>query len=201
MSNYKDMGVKMEDLTKRIGEQINESIEAKKNFHSQIDNIKKVSSKIIQCFKNGNKVLIFGNGGSAADAQHIAGELVGRYKLERKGLPAIALTTDTSVITAWANDYSYDTLFERQVEALAKKDDVLIGISTSGNSKNVIKALKKGKEIGTINISLTGNNGGEVKKLSDLNINSDSKNTPRIQECHLLSYHIICELVEEGMMK
>jgi len=186
---------------KEIEKIIKENISCKNEFLSQIGNIKKVSEKIIECFKKGNKVLIFGNGGSAADAQHIAGELVGRFKLERKALPAIALTTDTSILTAWSNDYDFSSVFERQVEALAKKGDVLIGLSTSGNSKNVVKALEKGKEIGTINISLTGGDGGKIKQAGDININVNSKITPRIQECHMLAYHIICELVEKGMEK
>ncbi|OGJ20188.1 phosphoheptose isomerase [Candidatus Pacearchaeota archaeon RBG_13_36_9] len=178
---------------------MNESISCKNYFLKEAENIKKVSEEIIKCFNNGNKILIFGNGGSAADAQHIAGELIGRFKLERRALPAIALTTDTSVITAWSNDYDFSEVFERQVEALAKKGDVLIGISTSGNSQNVLKALKKGKEIGTINVSLTGGNGGKIKLASDININSPSQNTPRIQECHVLAYHIFCELAEKGV--
>jgi len=180
---------------------IRESIEAKNNFLNQAGNIQKAANEIIKCLKNWNKVLLFGNGGSAADAQHIAGEFIGRFKLERKALPAIALTTDTSVLTAWPNDYEFSTVFARQVEALANKGDVLIGITTSGNSVNVIKAFEKGKEIGTVNISLTGNDGGKVKPLSDININSESKNTPRIQECHMVAYHIICELVEREMVE
>ncbi len=178
-----------------------ESIEVKKEFINEIENIEKVVNIIVNCYKKGNKILIFGNGGSAADAQHIAGELVGRFKKERRGLPAIALTTDTSVLTAWSNDYDYSTVFERQVEVLAKKDDILLGISTSGNSENVIKAFEKGKQIGTLNISMTGKDGGELKNISDLNINSNSNNTPRIQECHVLAYHIICELVEKNLFE
>ncbi|MEK6916960.1 MAG: D-sedoheptulose 7-phosphate isomerase [Nanoarchaeota archaeon] len=182
-------------------QRIEESINLKLELVNQAENIKKASDLIIAGFKKGNKVLVFGNGGSAADAQHIAAELVGRFKLERKGLPAIALTTDTSILTSISNDYSYDSVFERQVEALAKKSDVMIGISTSGNSKNVINAFKKGKEIGTTNISFTGRNGGELKKQSDININILSDSTARIQECHMVAYHIICEIVEESMAK
>ena len=189
--------IKMETI-KNI---IKESIKCKEEFIEQSGNIKKAAEKIVECLKNGNKVLIFGNGGSAADAQHIAGELVGRFKLERKGWPAIALTTDTSILTAWSNDYDYESVFERQVEALAKKGDVLIGISTSGNSQNVVRALDMGKDNGTVNISLTGKDGGKIKPISDVNINSDSDNTPRVQECHVLAYHIICELVEKEMVK
>lgn len=186
---------------KEIKDRIQESIDAKKQFMKEAENIQNAAETIVNCFKKGNKVLIFGNGGSAADSQHIAGELVGRYKLERKALPAIALTTDTSILTAWSNDYDFESVFERQVEALAHEGDVLLGISTSGNSENVVRALKKGKEIGTINISLTGKDGGKIKLLSDVNINSDSDNTPRIQECHMVAYHTICEIVEKEMFK
>jgi D-sedoheptulose 7-phosphate isomerase len=178
-----------------------ESISYKTEFLNQAENIYDAANKIVESFRQGNKILIFGNGGSAADAQHIAGELVGRFKLERKGLPAIALSTDTSILTAWSNDYNFEGIFERQVEALANKGDILMGISTSGNSKNIINAFYKGKQINTTNISLTGNNGGKIKEISDININSYSKSTPRIQECHILAYHIICELIEEEMFK
>lgn len=176
-----------------------ESVGCKAEFMNESRNIEKATHAIISCFKKGKKVLVFGNGGSAADAQHIAGELVGKFKLERKGLPVIALTTDSSILTSISNDVDYSRVFERQVEALAKEGDVLIGISTSGMSKNIIGALKKGKEIGCVNISLTGNSGGEVGQVSEININSPSKNTPRIQECHILAYHTICELVEKEM--
>ena len=177
-----------------------ESIDCKNDFIDQADNIQAVADKIIESLKNGGKVLLCGNGGSAADCQHIAGEFVGRFKLERKSLPAIALTTDTSILTAWSNDYEFESVFARQVEALGKQGDVLIGISTSGNSKNIVKAFEKGKEIGTVNISLTGNDGGVIKQVSDLNINVNNNSTPRIQECHVLAYHIFCGLVEKGMI-
>lgn len=192
---------KMENKLEKIKKLMLESIECKKIFLDEYKNIDKAANALVNCFKRGNKVLICGNGGSAADAQHIAAELVGRYNLERSGLPAIALTTDSSILTAWSNDYNFESVFARQVEALAKKGDVLIGISTSGNSKNVINALRKGREIGTINISLTGKDGGKIKPLSDININVHSSSTPRIQECHMLAYHIICEIVEEEIIK
>ena len=157
------------------------------------------ADEIVNCYKKGGKVLICGNGGSAADSQHIAGELVGRFKLERKALDAIALSTDTSILTAWSNDYNFDGIFARQVQAHAKKSDILIGISTSGNSNNVIKAFEMGKEIGTYNISLTGETGGKLKVLSDICLDVPSKDTPRIQEIHTLMYHIICDLVEKKL--
>jgi len=192
------MSIEENNLIKR---RIEESIEAKKNFLSETQNIEHATTAIIRCLKSGCKVLVFGNGGSAADAQHITGELVGKFRIKRKALPVIALTTDTSIITAWANDFSdgFLDIFSRQVEALAKQGDVLIGISTSGNSENIIRAFKKGREIKTVNISFTGNNGGKIKELTDININSSSKETPRIQECHEVAYHIICELVEKEM--
>ena len=184
----------------RVQQLIGESLFVKTEFAREGKHIEEVANEIIRCINRGNKVLIFGNGGSAADAQHIAGELVGKFKHERKALPVIALTTDTSILTAWSNDYEFEDVFARQVEALAKKGDILVGLSTSGKSENVINAFYKGIDIGTINISLTGNNGGELITISDLNINCASNNTPRIQECHMLAYHIICELVEEAFI-
>ena len=181
---------------------IKESIKTKNLFLNNpknIESIEKAANTIISSLKKGNKILIMGNGGSAADAQHIAGELVGRFKLERKAIPAIALTTDSSILTAWSNDKSFETVFERQVEALAKPGDILLALSTSGNSENIIKAFQKGQALKTINISLTGNQGGKISPISDINININSSNTPRIQECHLLIYHIICELIEKEL--
>jgi D-sedoheptulose 7-phosphate isomerase len=145
---------------------------------------------------NGKKILIFGNGGSAADAQHIAAELTGRYKSDRRGLPAIALTTDTSALTAIANDFGYKNVFARQVEALANEGDLLIGISTSGNSKNILKALKLGKELGCRTMGLSGNGGGAMSEVCDLNIVVPSTDTPRIQEMHIMIGHIICQAVD-----
>ncbi|MBR9699988.1 D-sedoheptulose 7-phosphate isomerase [Candidatus Woesearchaeota archaeon] len=182
-------------------ETMEESIKAKKEFLNQSSKIKEVISRLIECFEKGNKLLICGNGGSAADAQHIAAELVGRFKKTRKGLPAISLSTDTSILTAWSNDYEFETVFERQVEALGKKGDALLAISTSGNSKNILKAVEKAKEQGMTTISLTGKDGGKLKQLTDLNINSSADSTARIQECHLLAYHIICEEIENHYLQ
>ncbi len=145
----------------------------------------------------GGKVLLFGNGGSAADAQHIAAELTGRYKTERRGLPAIALTTDTSALTAIGNDYGYERVFDRQVEALANPGDLLIGISTSGNSENVCRALRLGREIGCKTIGFSGRDGGKMSGLCDLNIVVPSDDTPRIQEMHIMIGHIICQAVDQ----
>ena len=144
----------------------------------------------------GHKILLCGNGGSAADAQHIAAELTGRYKIERKGLPAIALTTDTSALTAIGNDYGYEHVFSRQVEALAQKGDLLIGISTSGNSRNVIYALQKAKEIGCRTVGFSGKGGGKMNDVCDLNIIIPSDDTARIQEMHIMIGHILCQLID-----
>lgn len=160
------------------------------------DDLMDVSNIFVETFKNGNKVLICGNGGSASDAQHISAELVGRYKKERKGLPAIALTTDSSILTAVSNDYSYNYVFERQVEALANKGDLIIGISTSGKSENIINALKKAKELECKTLGLTGKGGGTMKNFCDYNLIVPSNDTPRIQEIHILFGHILCEIVD-----
>ena len=152
----------------------------------------------VDTIKAGNKVLLFGNGGSAADAQHIAAEFSGRYKTERRALPAIALTTDTSALTAISNDYGYDRVFDRQVEAIASKGDLLIGISTSGNSDNVINAFKLGKQLGCNSIGLTGKDGGKFSGNCDLNIVIPSNDTARIQEMHILIGHIICQVIDDN---
>ncbi len=154
----------------------------------------------METMKAGKKILIFGNGGSAADAQHIAAELVGRYKTERRGLPAIALTTDTSALTAIANDFGYKRVFERQVEALANEGDLLIGLSTSGNSANVNRALKLGREMGCKTIGLSGKDGGKMNGFCDLNIIVPSDDTPRIQEMHIMIGHILCQAVDSTIV-
>ena len=160
------------------------------------DDIAKAASMALETLKRGNKIMFCGNGGSAADAQHIAAELVGRYKTERIGLPGIALTTDTSILTAIGNDYGYERIFDRQVESLAKEGDLLIGISTSGNSLNVVNALKLAKELGCIIIGFTGRDGGLMTEFCDLNLVVPSDNTPRIQEMHILIGHTICQIID-----
>ncbi len=152
---------------------------------------------IEKSLKSSGKILIFGNGGSAADAQHIAAEFVNRYLKERNALPAIALTTDTSILTSIGNDSSFENIFSRQIEALGKRGDVAWGLSTSGRSKNIVKALSIAKSIGLKTIGFTGSDGGEIKKLVDCNINVPSMSTPRIQELHITIGHIICELIED----
>ena len=145
----------------------------------------------------GGKLLLMGNGGSAGDAQHIAAELVGRFKKERKAIPALALTVDTSSLTALGNDYGFETIFERQIEAIANKDDAVIGISTSGNSENVVRAIQKANSMGAYTIGLLGNNGGKLKEIVNLPIVIPSNDTARIQEVHITIGHIICEIIEE----
>jgi D-sedoheptulose 7-phosphate isomerase len=148
------------------------------------------------CIKNGGKILLMGNGGSAADSQHIAAEIVGRYKKERKGLAAIALTTDTSILTSVGNDYGYDYIFARQIEGLCRPEDLVIGITTSGNSKNVVSAIEAANEIGATTVGLTGGSGGKLTALCNYNIVVPADVTARIQEAHIFIGHCICEILE-----
>lgn len=189
-------------MEKEIRLFIDESITTYKKItenQSIIDNISTICDEIVKVFENEGKVLFCGNGGSAADAQHFSAELSGRFKLDRKPLFAEALHTNTSYLTSVANDYSYDDIFSRAVIAKGKKGDVLIGISTSGNSKNVIKALEEAKKINMITIGFTGKSGGKMALLCDHIISIPSDNTPRIQEAHELIGHIICEIVESRL--
>src|SRR5476651_1278743 len=184
-------------MKKQIGQLFAEHILVAKTSEQELsDKIAKACDIVINCIANGNKVLLFGNGGSAGDAQHIAAEFTGRFVKERRSLPAIALTTDTSALTAIANDYGYDCVFERQVEGLANPGDVLIGISTSGNSPNVVKALKSGKNLGCKTIGLSGRDGGVMTEVCDFNIVVPSNITARIQEMHIVIGHIICEMLD-----
>lgn len=175
-----------------------ESLAAKKAFvDGNIEKIIKACELISQGIKQGHKLLICGNGGSAADAQHMAAEMIGRMLIERNPLPALALTTDTSNITAIANDYSYEAIFEKQVQGLGQKGDVLLAISTSGNSKNVIKAVEAAKVKGMVTISLTGGSGGKLKELCDLNLNVElGKNSSRIQETHIFVVHSLVDVMD-----
>ena len=161
--------------------------------------IEKTVNAITFAFKNGNAVYFAGNGGSAADAQHLAAEFSGRFYKDRKALPSDALHCNSSYLTAVANDYSYDVIYARLLEGLAKPGDVLVGISTSGNSGNIVKAFEMAKSIGVVTVGFTGASGGKMKSLSDFLINIPSTTTPRIQESHILVGHIICELVEENI--
>jgi len=182
--------------------QIKLSIEVKKLLLADqhlIDQIEEAAKLIVEAYRNGHKTLIAGNGGSAADAQHIAGELVNKFYFDRPGIASIALTTDTSILTAISNDYGYDRIFERQIQAQGVKGDVFIGISTSGNSNNIIQALIACKEKGIFSIGLTGEKESKMDSLCDICLKVHSNETPRIQETHILIEHIICCLVEESL--
>lgn len=185
-----------------ISKQVQESYKIKQSIYNNqalMNLIKEVSQKTIEIYKNGNKTLIAGNGGSAADAQHIAGEFVSKFYFDRPGLASIALTTDTSILTAIGNDYGYEKLFSRQIEANGVEGDIFIGISTSGNSKNIIEALLECKKKNIVTVGLTGKNGGKMAELCDYCIKVPSDETPRIQEAHILIGHIICAVVEEDL--
>ena len=163
------------------------------------DRLEQVAIACIGCFRTGGKILLAGNGGSAADAQHVAGEFVSRFAFDRPGLPAIALTTDTSILTAIGNDYGYDRLFARQIQAHAREGDIFIAYSTSGKSPNIIAALTEAKSLGVICIGMTGSRDGRMKDLCDYCLEVPSADTPKIQEGHLVLGHIICGLVENAM--
>ena len=185
-----------------IKSKIEESISLKTSLLSNTDILNAVNNtinEIVTCYNAGGKVLWCGNGGSAADAQHLAAELSGRFYYDRPPLFSEALHVNTSYITAVANDYSYDIIYSRLVEAMGKKGDVLIGLSTSGNSANVIKALEKANEMGITTIAFTGKTGGKMNGIGKYLINIPSTDTPRIQECHMLLGHTICELVEMNL--
>lgn len=184
-------------MIKRIEEIFDESISVYSESKKIALKIQTSVEVITNCYKKGNKVIIFGNGGSAADAQHMAAEFVGRYMLERKSLPAIALTTDTSIITALGNDYSFENIFSRQCESMTEPGDIVIAISTSGNSKNVLNGIITAKKNGAFIIGLTGQNGISMEELVDILLIIPSKSTPRIQEGHRIVIHAICELVEK----
>lgn len=161
--------------------------------------IANLAQRLIETFQIGNKLLIMGNGGSAADAQHFAGEIVSRFRIERPGLPAIALSTDTSILTAIGNDYGFERVFSRQIEALAAPGDAVIGLSTSGNSPNVYRALEVARQAGCSTIGLLGKDGGSIKELCDIPLIIPSHDTPRVQEGHITVIHILCDLIEQGM--
>ena len=191
----------MNSINQEIKTNIRKSSNTILSAENLSDKIEKAINEIIKCFSTGNKIIIFGNGGSAADAQHIVAEFIGRFQKERKSLPAIALTTDSSIITSLSNDYSYDIVFSRQCESLVLKGDVVIGISTSGNSKNVLEGIKTAKSLGAITIALLGGNGGIISNNVDIPIIVESTNTARIQEVHRVIYHIICGIVESESTK
>ena len=181
---------------------ISESIRTFRRFRqTQTETISVISEKIISAFKRGSKVIVFGNGGSAADAQHFAAELLVKFEKRRKALPAIALNTNTSAITACANDFSYEDIFSRQLEALLSEGDVVIGISTSGNSPNVVKALEyAARNFNNVEtIAFTGEDGGKVKEIAHITLRAPHQSTARVQECHILAIHAICKIIETSL--
>jgi len=185
---------------KKIKDLFTDSIRTKELFISQYASlIREVSELIVSSFRNGNKLLLMGNGGSSSDASHIAGEFVNRFQKDRPPLPAIALNTDMAVITSIGNDYGFNLIFSRQVETLAKEGDIVIAISTSGNSPNVIAAVETARKMGITTIGLTGGNGGSLATLVDYAFVVPSKATPRIQEVHITLGHVICQVVEDAM--
>jgi len=187
-------------MRERIKDILLESIQVKEEIlRNQIESIVEISHLMIDCLKKDGKVIVFGNGGSASDSQHIAAELVGRFKKDRSALAGIALTTNTSILTSLANDYGYDVVFSRQVEALGKKNDVVLGISTSGKAKNVALGIKQAKKMGIKTVALSGGDGGDIVKLADVSLLVPSKITARIQEAHITIAHIICEMIEQEL--
>lgn len=181
-----------------------ESAQVKLQFIQNMENVGKimdVAKKMLAAYRKGNKVLLFGNGGSACDASHLAAELVNRYKKDRDGLPAIALATDMAVVTSISNDYDYTELFSRQILAMGHKGDVAIAISTSGNSPNVLKGVETAKAKGLVTVALTGKDGGKLAGLADYAFIIPSNNTARIQEAHITLGHLLCELVEEELFR
>jgi len=183
-----------------IKDQIKKSYETKQVIYENEDLINKiedVAKKCVALYRTDKKTILAGNGGSAADAQHIAAELVGRYGFDRPSIPSLALTTDTSNLTAIGNDYGYDQVFSRQLEGMGQEGDIFIGISTSGNSVNIIKAFESAKKKGIMTVALTGRDGGEMAKSADIALVIPSNSTPRIQESHILIGHIICDIIEQ----
>ncbi len=184
-----------------IAETLEQSSKIIADLYNLSNEINKTANLIVSALTKNKKIIIIGNGGSAADAQHIAAEFLGRYKIKRKSIPAIALTSNSSTTTAIANDYDFSDVFSRQCESLVSKGDVVIGISTSGNSQNVIKGLKMSKKNGGLTIGLLGNKGGKIKNIVDMSLVVNATSVPRIQEAHRVIYHIICEIVEEELVK
>ena len=186
----------------KIKDIVLESIQVKEEImRNKIPEILDIANAFIQCLKKGGKIIFFGNGGSAADSQHLAAELIGRFKKDRGAIAAIALTTNTSIITSLSNDYGYEIVFAKQIEGLGNKNDLAIGISTSGKAKNVIAAIRQSKKMGIKTVALTGGDGGELVKIADISFIVPSFVTARIQEAHITVGHIICELVEKELSK
>ena len=188
-------------VNRMIEETLQQSTKIIADLHDLSNEINKTANLIITAINKNKKIIIIGNGGSAADAQHIAAEFLGRYKLKRKSIPAIALTSNSSTTTAIANDYDFSDVFSRQCESLVSKGDVVIGISTSGNSENIVKGLRTSRKNGGLTIGLLGNKGGKIKNIVDISLIVKDSSIPRIQEAHRVIYHIICEIVEEELAR
>ncbi|OGG59308.1 phosphoheptose isomerase [Candidatus Kaiserbacteria bacterium RIFCSPHIGHO2_02_FULL_49_16] len=189
----------MNNPSDTIRDRIEAHIKTARGLGEQSASIASVAECFVSAIRNGGKILLCGNGGSAADAQHVAAELVGRFARERAAWPAIALTANSSIVTAIGNDYGYEHIFARQVAALGKKGDVVVGISTSGNSPNVLEAMREARTRGCMTIGMTGKNGKALRELTDISVSVSSDETPRIQEAHILAWHIVCELVENDL--
>jgi D-sedoheptulose 7-phosphate isomerase len=189
----------MQKTSEIFAKAIAEHIKVVQAIHDDHSVLERIASKMSAAMLSGNKILWCGNGGSAADSQHLAAELVGRFLRERRGLPSIALTTNTSILSAIGNDYGYEQVFRRQVEALCVPGDVVVGISTSGNSKNVCLALEKAREIGAYTVAFTGSNGGGLARVADETLQIPSTETPRIQEGHILCGHMLCDYIEQSL--
>ena len=193
---------KVTEIQAHIAREIQESISVKNDLaRAASEQIAEAATAIVACLRGGGKLIVFGNGGSASDAQHMAAELVGRYAVKRQALAAIALTTNSSSLTAIANDFGFEEIFARQLEALAKPEDVILAISTSGNSSNVLRGLETAKALGLKKIGLTGNDGGKLRNLVDIYLAVPSSSTPRIQEAHALIIHILCGIVENAFVR
>lgn len=186
-------------MIERVQKAIGRHEEAVRALAGEAELLVAMADRLSKCVGEGGRIFVLGNGGSAADAQHIAAELVGRYLRDRRGFAATALTTDTSLLTAVSNDYGFETVFERQVEALVRAGDVLWALSTSGNSENVLRAVRRAREMGAHTIGFSGGDGGKLRELCDQCLVADAQTSDRIQEVHELAYHVICEMVEESL--
>jgi D-sedoheptulose 7-phosphate isomerase len=186
-------------MQNQITEGIRESIRVKEQLLEQVPLLETMARMLVDCIRGGGKVIFFGNGGSAADAQHLAAELAGRFYMDRPSLPALSLSTNTSTLTAVGNDYGFQFVFSRQLPGVARRGDVAIAISTSGNSPNVLEAVRLARSMGLITIGWTGREGGELVKLVDYSLKVDSDRSPRIQEAHILAGHLLCEIAERRL--
>jgi D-sedoheptulose 7-phosphate isomerase len=200
LTNSEPMRTTIHPASEAIRMAIDEHLQVVAALDALIPDIERVAAAMISCLRSGGKILWMGNGGSAADSQHLAAELVGRFRRERRGLASIALTVDSSILTAIGNDYGFDSVFERQVEALCRSGDVVVGITTSGNSPNILGAMRKARRLGAVTVGLTGGSGGALMAESDLCLVVPSGITARVQEAHILIGHVVCDRVEEALV-